>query len=126
FMGLELEHPATIEAKCGDANSETYPSWATITYEFPARGNRPAVKFVWYEGHRQDSKDAKKRNLPGPRATGNLELLDSGALVIGRDAMMLSQSDYGAEQKIIFADQSDGVAIHAPTLFPRLSVPGKQ
>jgi hypothetical protein len=84
------------------------------------------VKFVWYEGHRPDSKDAKKRNLPGPHVTRNFELLDSGALIIGRDAMMLSQSDYGAEQKIIFGDQSDGVTIHAPTLFPRLSVPGRQ
>ena len=126
FMGLELEHPTSIEAKCGDANSETYPTWATIMYEFPARGEKPGVKFVWYEGHRPDSKDVKKRNLPGAHVTRNMELLDSGALIIGRDAMMLSQSDYGAEQKIIFPDNSEGISIHAPQQFPRLSIPGKQ
>jgi predicted dehydrogenase len=125
FMGLDLAHPTSIEAQTGDANPETYPSWATVVYEFPARGSQPALKLTWYEGHRPNSRDAKKRNLPTPRAAGNLELLDSGALIVGRDAMMLSQSDYGAKQKIIFDDQTEGVAIHAPILFPRLSEPGR-
>jgi predicted dehydrogenase len=124
FMGLELAHPTSIDAKCGDANTETYPSWATIVYEFPARGDRPAVKFTWYEGHKADSRDPRKRNVPGPHVVRDLELLDSGSLIIGRDAMMLSQSDYGAEQKIIFGDETEGVTIHAPRLFPRLTEPG--
>ncbi|HEY8749449.1 MAG TPA: Gfo/Idh/MocA family oxidoreductase [Tepidisphaeraceae bacterium] len=125
FMGLELAHPTSIEAQSGDANPETYPTWATVTYGFPARGQQPPVTFVWYEGHRPDSKDPKKRNLPGPHITRNFELLDSGALIIGRDAMMLSQSDYGSDQKIIFNDDTDGVSIHAPKLFPRLSDPAR-
>lgn len=126
FMGLELEFPTSIEARRGDANEETYPTWATITYKFPARGDKPPVTMTWYEGHRPDSRDPKKRNLPPAGATRGLELMDSGALIIGRDAMMLSQSDYGGSQKIIFGDDTRGVTIDAPQLFPRLREPGKQ
>ena len=41
FMGLELGLPTRVSAHSGEINSETYPAWATITYEFPARGNQP-------------------------------------------------------------------------------------
>ena len=46
-------------AESGEINPETYPAWATITYEFPARGDLPPVKLTWYEG----SQDGK-RYLP--------------------------------------------------------------
>ena len=59
FMALELGLPVRVSAKSGEINPETYPAWATITYEFPARGNLPPVKLTWYEG-RKDG----KRNLP--------------------------------------------------------------
>ena len=59
FMALQLGLPVRVSAKSGEINSETYPAWATITYEFPARGNLPPVKLTWYEG----AKDGK-RNLP--------------------------------------------------------------
>ena len=59
FMALKLGYPDSIVADCGDLNPETYPGWATVTYQFPARGDLPAVKLVWYEGQ----KDGKK-NLP--------------------------------------------------------------
>ena len=51
--------PTRVSAKSGEINPETYPAWATITYEFPGRGNLPPVKLTWYEG----AKDGK-RNLP--------------------------------------------------------------
>ena len=59
FMALQLGQPTRVSAKSGAINPETYPAWATITYEFPARGNLPPVKLTWYEG----AKDGK-RNLP--------------------------------------------------------------
>ena len=59
FMALQLGLPVQVSAKSGEINSETYPAWSTITYEFPARGNLPPVKLTWYEG----AKDGK-RNLP--------------------------------------------------------------
>src|SRR5262245_35497893 len=59
FMGLNLGLPTTIEAESEALNPETYPGWARVTYEFPARGSLPPVKVIWYEGKRDD-----KRVLP--------------------------------------------------------------
>ena len=59
FMALQLGLPVRVSAQSGEINSETYPAWATITYEFPARGNLPPVKLTWYEGAKNG-----KRNLP--------------------------------------------------------------
>ena len=42
-----------VSAHSGEINSETYPAWATITYEFPARGDLPPVKLTWYEGAKE-------------------------------------------------------------------------
>jgi len=50
FYALDLGAPATIQAETSPFNDETFPDWAVITYEFPARGNRPSVKVVWYDG----------------------------------------------------------------------------
>ena len=60
FMALELGLPTRVSAKSGEINSETYPAWATITYEFPARGNLPPVKLTWYEG----AKEGKRQLTP--------------------------------------------------------------
>ena len=62
FMALQLGLPVRVSAQSGEINSETYPAWATITYEFPARGSLPPVKLTWYEGAKNG-----KRNLPPDR-----------------------------------------------------------
>src|SRR5581483_5445434 len=49
FPALKLGSPTSISAENGEINSETYPGWAKITFQFPARGDMPPVKFVWYE-----------------------------------------------------------------------------
>ena len=77
FMALRLGLPTRVHAVSSEVNSETYPAWATITYEFPARGDQPPVKLVWYEG----SENAT-RNLPKAEAfPGGQEPTDSGCLL---------------------------------------------
>ncbi|MGZ3414667.1 MAG: Gfo/Idh/MocA family protein, partial [Isosphaeraceae bacterium] len=46
FMALKLGLPTRVSAHSGEINSETYPAWATITYEIPARGGLPPVKLT--------------------------------------------------------------------------------
>jgi predicted dehydrogenase len=55
FMALKLRHPTAITAESEEVNSETYPGWARVTFEFGQREEMPPVKFTWYEG----SKDGK-------------------------------------------------------------------
>jgi len=50
FRALKLGHPVSVEASSSRANKETYPLAAMITYQFPARGEMPPVKLVWYDG----------------------------------------------------------------------------
>ena len=57
YWALELGAPTTVEAESGGNTEESPPLWSTVTYEFPARGERPPVKFVWYDGKRGGDKN---------------------------------------------------------------------
>lgn len=50
YWALGLEYPDTVQATSTDFNEETYPLASIVTYQFPKRGNKPEVKFVWYDG----------------------------------------------------------------------------
>jgi predicted dehydrogenase len=127
FRALNLKYPTTIQAENGELNPETYPAWARITFHFPARGDMPPVKFVWYEGTTPDG----KKVLPSPelvkgqgkRDKGNSIFFDngkwffsggkdpknvtSGSFLVGEKATLFSPNDYGAESYIVTADGVD-------------------
>jgi predicted dehydrogenase len=99
FMALDLRDPISVQAETSGHNKETYPKWSVITFEFPARGKRPAVKMVWYDGGKLPPKEL----LPGREVTS------SGALVIGDKGSLTSPGDYGGDNDgsgIIFPDGS--------------------
>ncbi|MDG2388908.1 MAG: Gfo/Idh/MocA family oxidoreductase [Planctomycetaceae bacterium] len=95
FMGLQLGLPSRVSAMSSKVNLETYPAWATITYEFPARGDLPPVKLIWYEGSENG-----KRNLPQQKMPGNQVPTDSGALLIGEKGRLYSPGDSGDQQQL--------------------------
>jgi predicted dehydrogenase len=103
FKALELELPTRISARSSEINSETYPAWSTITYEFSARDKAPAVKLTWYEG----AKDGQ-RNLPPADLLHGEQIVDSGMIFIGEKGLIFTPSDYGSEQVLLprkeFAD----------------------
>jgi predicted dehydrogenase len=100
FMGLQLGLPTRVHAKSSTVNSETYPSWATITYEFPARGDQPPVTLIWYEGSENG-----KRNLPKVTFPGGQEPTDSGCLLVGEKGRLYSPGDSGDQQRLEVAGQ---------------------
>jgi predicted dehydrogenase len=118
FMGLRLEHPTSVLGKAGDLNPETYPSWAKVEFQFPARGEMPPVKLVWWEGHKDRAKT--KRNIPGHDITRGFDLPESGSLMIGENGMMMSISDYGDGQRLIFNSDSAGFTGPPSETLPRL------
>jgi predicted dehydrogenase len=104
FMGLELGFPTSITAESETPNPETYPGWARITYEFPARGKRAGLKLVWYEG----SKDGKLVLPPIELLQGKHKRFSSGgSLVVAEKATMYSRDDYGAQRELIGKDAGD-------------------
>jgi hypothetical protein len=50
FYALDLEAPVATEAQTSPLKKESYPAWSVITYEFAAKGNRPALKMYWHDG----------------------------------------------------------------------------
>jgi predicted dehydrogenase len=101
FMALKLGLPTRVSAESGEINPETYPAWATITYEFPARGDLPPVKLTWYEGARDG-----KRHLPSPDLFQGKVPTDSGSLLVGEKGSIFSPSDNGAEQVVLGVSES--------------------
>ena len=95
FMGLQLGLPTRVSAISSEVNSETYPAWATITYDFPARGDLPPVKLVWYEGSENG-----KRNLPELKLPSDQIPTDSGSLLVGEKGRLYSPGDSGDQQQL--------------------------
>ena len=66
FFALGLRDPSAVEATSSGVNTETAPKWSIITYEFPRRGGRAAVKLTWYDGGKKpDAALARQKELPG-------------------------------------------------------------
>jgi predicted dehydrogenase len=109
FMALDLGLPTRVSAKSSEVNPETYPAWATITYDFPARGDLPPVKLVWYEGAENG-----KRNLPNLKLPGGQTPTPSGSLLIGEKGRLYSSGDSGETRQL------DGVS---QAKIPERSIP---
>jgi predicted dehydrogenase len=96
FMALKLGYPISVVAECDDINPETYPGWAIIHYQFPARGDMPPVKLTWYEGKR-----AGEKVLPPAELRKGQKPSDSGSLLVGDKGILYSPNDYGASYKLL-------------------------
>jgi predicted dehydrogenase len=81
FRALKLGHPVSVQASSTRVNEETFPLGSMVTYRFPARGNQPPVKLVWYDGGLRPPRpeELEDDNLMG----------DNGRLLIGDKGMIL-------------------------------------
>jgi predicted dehydrogenase len=79
FWALKLKAPATVEAFGPPANPEIAPASMRAVYEFPARGEQPAVKLTWYQGTEKPTLWTEKAIPPWP----------NGVLFVGAKGMLL-------------------------------------
>lgn len=84
FYALDLGQPEWVDAECGNANNETFPDWSIVTWQFPAKGKRPAVQMKWYDGGKLP------QNVPGLEAERNIG--DNGLIFVGDKAGMMGGS----------------------------------
>jgi predicted dehydrogenase len=81
WWALDLKYPTSVEAQPGPFSSETYPEKTIVTWEFPARGDQPAVTMKWYDGENRP---------PRPKALDERrELPDQGGLYYGDKGVIL-------------------------------------
>ncbi|MEN6458484.1 MAG: Gfo/Idh/MocA family oxidoreductase [Thermoguttaceae bacterium] len=85
YMALDLRDPIAVQAETDGHNRQSYPKSSKIVFEFPALGDRPALKMFWYDGGMKIDKEL----LEGKAA------VPSGCLVIGDKGKLYSPDDYG-------------------------------
>jgi predicted dehydrogenase len=79
YWGLELAAPQSVEVveKSGPV-TEMFPAATVIRFNFPARGDRPAVPVYWHDGGKR----------PSPELVGMQNVPDRGHLIIGTKATL--------------------------------------
>lgn len=101
FYALELGAPTSVEASFSqfvreglnwnkEFNSESYPQASIVRYQFPARGDRPAVRLTWYDGGLMPERPAELE--PGRRMGNQF----GGVLFKGEKGSILANA-HGAD-----------------------------
>jgi predicted dehydrogenase len=83
FRVLKLTAPNTVEASSTQLFKESFPSASIIRFEFPARGDRPAVDLTWYDGGLKPARPAELEDgrEMGEEHEGLLFIGDHGKIV---------------------------------------------
>ncbi len=94
YWSLKLKFPTAIEAQSDPVSRFSPPKSATITWEFPKRGDLPPVKLVWYDGGRKIPTDI----LEGAKCpdNGSVFIGDKGKLIVehGNDAVLWPEARF--------------------------------
>jgi len=111
YWALELGYAKSVSAESSPVNDETGPAWSIITYEFPARGGKPPLKLVWYDGGKKPER---------PKALeGNRKLSKVGQLLVGEKGTIMDGSDYCSSPRLI-PESAMKAAKRPPKTIPRV------
>lgn len=91
FWALDLDYPLTIEGFGPPPHKEIAPASFRASYEYAAKGERPAVKLHWYQGRNEKPPQFKEGKLP-KKKDGSPDFT-SGCLFVGDKGWLLA--DYG-------------------------------
>jgi hypothetical protein len=84
FRALKLGAPLSVEASSTRVNNETYPLASMVTYHFPARGEMPPVKLVWYDGGLRPPRPDELEEDQEMGAGGHMLIGDKGKILTYR------------------------------------------
>lgn len=88
YWALELGSPSTIEALSEGGTQESPPWWSTVTWHFPARGENPPVKLVWYDGYKGPNGKKDPRNMPSEELMEGEDPRRWGSVLVGEKGKM--------------------------------------
>jgi predicted dehydrogenase len=98
FRVLKLGPPASVEASSTRVLPETFPLASLLRFDFPARGDMPAVRIHWYDGGLTPPRPEglqEGRDLTGEDNEGLLFVGDRGTIMCGfsgEDPRLLPES----------------------------------
>jgi hypothetical protein len=92
-----------VQGEAGELNTETYPAWARIVWDFPEREGMQPVKFHWYEGRRDGTLVQPDRAMfSGVTFDDDKNKFpNSGALIVGEKGRLFQFDDYGTAWKLL-------------------------
>jgi predicted dehydrogenase len=111
YWALDLGYPTTVETISTPFNRASYPIATMTHYEFPARGDKPAVKLTWYDGGFMP---------PRPEELGEEKLnAGGGVLLVGSKGKLLHDT-YGANPRLLPKSLHESTAT-PPQKLPRIA-----
>lgn len=96
FRALKLGAPLSVQGASTRVNEETYPLGSMVTYQFPARGDMPALKFTWYDGGLRPPRPAELED--------DEEMGDNGRMLIGDKGTILGNRLISASKRKDFQE----------------------
>ena len=118
FRALKLAHPTAVSAESGEVNPETYPAWARVTLEFPAREQMPAATLTWYEGRKDGELVLPPEELQAKILGQGESLPGSGSILVGEKGILYSPNDYGAKYRFHPEALAEGKNTETPEQLP--------
>lgn len=109
FWALGLRHPVKVTCEGPEVHPDGTPEWVKATYDFPARGDRPAVKLHWSDGGKHFERVSSLQDHAGR----SLSTWGLGILFVGSKGILAA--DYGRRQ-LLPKDEFADVTPPEPTI----------
>ena len=116
YWGLDPGLPTVIETVSTPFNKACFPMATTTYYEFPAKGGKPALKMVWYDGGLMPARPDEMGDTP---LNG-----EGGALLIGTKGKLMYDT-YGRNSRLFPKALHESMA-SLPQKLPRIKVSHEQ
>ncbi len=110
YKVLGLDWPEYVEASCTHVSAVAFPVASAVTFDYPKRGSRPAVRLRWTDGGILPEK---------PRAMGTEPLPEEGILYHGTKGDMLVAFVKGVSQEPRVFGPGAAAAAKLPRTLPR-------
>ncbi len=94
YWALELGDAETVQASNTPFTDASYPYGSIVTYQFPERGNKPAVKLKWFDGGLMPPR-------PDDLEQGRQMGADGGGMIFYGSKGKLMASVYGDNPRLI-------------------------
>ena len=113
FWALGLGHPSRVEPEFTALFEESAPAVSRISYDFPARGGRQAIKVVWRDGNLSPARPEEigdERRWP---------IESSGQMWVGDDGKLFA-GIYGENPRLLDAERDKDIKANPPAeKYPR-------
>ena len=112
YWALELTQPTSVEAISARQTDQSPPTSSVVTYQFPARGKMPAVKWTWYDGGLMP--------LLPDELEPTRQLQENGTLIVGSKATVFADTYYSSARIIPETKMRELAPSLPPKTIPRV------